>query len=151
MGTDPIFLTAGQQSRTLLFQRYRLPCLLELPALFCTPVPLLHSRLLLDDQSCAPASDAARGGRLRPPDEISEPVLRTAREQKDRAQRYALGRPLSVLSRCLGALRARVLPVYRAESGPGRHGLASGRLSLVKLCRAQRGTCGPYTGPGPRP
>src|SRR5437762_9385363 len=125
MGTDPIFLTAGQQSRTLLFQRYRLTSLLELPALFCTPVPLLHSPLLLEDQSCAPASDAARGGRLRPPHEISEPVLRTAREQKDRAQRYALGRPLLVLSRCLGALRARVLPVYRAESGPGRHGFAS--------------------------
>src|SRR5437762_6955569 len=82
--------------------------------------------------------------------EISEPVLRTAREQKDRAQRYALGRPLSVLSRCLGALRARVLPVYRAESGPGRHGFASRRISLVKLCRQQPGPIGSYDRPAPR-
>src|SRR6266850_2715581 len=122
MGTDPIFLicrpTARARGPLAIYAR-------AATCAFCTPASLLHSRLLLDDQSCAPASHAARSGRPRPPHEISEPMLRTARQQKDRAQRHALGGSLSVLSRCLGALRAHVLPIYRAEPGPGRHGFAS--------------------------
>jgi hypothetical protein len=95
-------------------------------------------RLLPDVESCPPARHAAYTGRLRSIDEASRTMLRAIRKQAARSHRHAMGRTIPIEPCSIGRIRARLLSLHRAQSGARRHGLISGRLPVVQLCRECR-------------
>src|SRR3954465_11148906 len=96
---------------------------------------MLRACLLPDDEPCAPVANTPRLGCLQLADEKARPVLRTSGESTSVPQRNTLGGPVSILHGEFGYLRACLLPLYRAQSGPRGNGSVSRALPLVESIR----------------
>src|SRR5262249_30854277 len=96
------------------------------------------TRLLPDDQSCAPAANAGRRALVRRPDARTRPTLRAVLQPALWAYGHAVGGPVSLMPRRFGALRSCLLSVHRTQSGTGRDGDLGTVIPLVQSCGKYR-------------
>lgn len=122
----------------MLFQRRGLP---SLPCRFGnvrSPISLRSARVLPHDEPCALARHSAGAHRMRSTHEAPCTAPFEAYQCQTRAYRHPMGGPLPFRASDERGLRDRLLPLYRPQSGPRRHGGSSVALPMVELSREQR-------------
>src|SRR5689334_16212677 len=94
---------------------------------------MLGTRLLSDDQSCAPARHAAYARFLCEGHQERRAASRPAYQQPAEADGDLMGRAVLLLPGGGGALRARLLSIYRDQSRARWHGETAVGLQVVQL------------------